>query len=286
MNLAWALASALAYGVSDFAGGFASRQHTAFRVILFSYPISAIFVLVVCPIFGGDLTLNALLLSAGSGGAMAVAIWWFYAALAQGPMSIVSPITSVLVAGLPVLAGLLIGETMTQLVGVGVFLAFVAVFFVSRQKSSGNEEANDNNPRFTRSVFLLTVGAGTAFAASFMFAHQIPSGSGLWPVFTARLVATFLILLVCKKPINQFTSASRGLVVYSVGIGLLDAIANSAMYFALQNGQLSTNSVVISLYPVFTVFLAVVVAKEKISRMQCVGLFLALVSIVTISYGN
>ena len=284
MNLLLAFLSALAYGVSDFAGGFASRQHSALDVILLSYPVSALAVLLVCPLFGGALTMHTTLLGIGSGMTMAVAIWWFYAALARGPMSVVSPVTAVLVAGLPVMAGLSIGESLSQTAAGGIVLAILAVLLVSRQTPADPSLGGTAQLPFTRSVLALTLGAGTAFAFSFMLAHQIPPGAGLWPIFLARLSATFFVLLASRATVAMLAWPDRKLLIYALTIGLLDAVANATMYFALQGSQLSTTSVVISLYPVFTVLLAVLVVKETVNRLQWAGMFLALLSIAAISY--
>lgn len=217
---------------------------------------------------------------------MAVAIWWFYAALARGPMSVVSPVTALLVAVLPVIAGLLIGESLSQTSLWGVVLAIVAVLLVSMQTSVDKSHGGAAQIPFTRSVLALTLGAGTAFAFSFMLAHQIPLGAGLWPIFLARLSATVFVFLVAsyRSTITIFSSPNKSLITYALAIGILDAVANATMYFALQGSQLSTTSVVISLYPVFTVLLAVLVVKESVNRLQWVGMALAFLSIVTISY--
>ena len=66
--------------------------------------------LVAAPFFGGALDPGAIGWGAVAGVVSGLAVWWFYLALAGGPMSIVSPLTAVLVAGLPVLIGMLMGE--------------------------------------------------------------------------------------------------------------------------------------------------------------------------------
>ncbi|GAB4088273.1 DMT family transporter [Hydrogenophaga soli] len=285
MNILMAFIAALAYGVSDFIGGYAARKYPALDIIIISYPISAVLVLLVCPIFGGQLDATSMTWGMSSGVAMAVAIWWFYAALARGPMSIVSPITSVLTAALPVLVGLGLGEPLSSLALAGVILAIGAIALVSWQPTdqSSTLAMPASLLPFTRQVLLLTVGAGTAFALSFMFAHQVPAGAGLWPILMARVSATVLVFLAGRTRLKTLRKTPISLIRYSLLIGILDAIANSAMYFALQGAQLSTTSVLISLYPVFTVLLAVFVIKEAIGRLQYIGMGFAFLAIWSIS---
>ena len=54
-------------------------------------------------------------------------------ALGSGPISVVSPLTAVLVAGIPVGVGLALGERPGPIAGIGVVLALIAVVLVSRE---------------------------------------------------------------------------------------------------------------------------------------------------------
>ncbi|MBM3717173.1 MAG: EamA family transporter, partial [Actinobacteria bacterium] len=53
LSVVLALASAVAYGASDFFGGLASRRVEALRVILVSYPVSAVLILAAAPFVEG-----------------------------------------------------------------------------------------------------------------------------------------------------------------------------------------------------------------------------------------
>uniref|UniRef100_UPI0024576A2C EamA family transporter n=1 Tax=Nocardia abscessus TaxID=120957 RepID=UPI0024576A2C len=114
-----ALAAAVGYGVSDFYGGVASRRVTALRVVIYSYPFSVLLVLAPLPFVSGTADPASLAWGAAAGVASGVAVWWFYAALADGPMAVVSPLTAVLVAGIPVLVGLLTGARPGPRAGAG-----------------------------------------------------------------------------------------------------------------------------------------------------------------------
>ena len=53
MTVVLGLAAAVLYGIGDFAGGIASRRHTAITVLLFSYPVGAVLMAALLPAFGG-----------------------------------------------------------------------------------------------------------------------------------------------------------------------------------------------------------------------------------------
>ncbi|GAA4479898.1 DMT family transporter [Rhodococcus olei] len=278
-----ALVAAVGYGVSDFVGGLASRRVAALRVVIVSYPISLLIALAVAPLFGGTLTSSTALWGAASGIAGGIAVWWFYLALADGPMSVVSPLTAVLVAGIPVLVGLLIGERPGALALAGVALALVAVVLVSRETPESAGEAVDGHPaRFTPAVAWLTVGSGIAFALAFVFLHQIGDESGLWPLVVSRATATVVVWAVAVGS-RQFTRPPRDVVRLAVGIALLDLVANGAMLYAFAGAMLSLVSVIGSLYPAATVLLAMTMLGERIGRLQQVGMVLALAAVAMIA---
>ena len=184
-----ALLSALGYGISDFVGGIASRRVAALRVVMVSYPMALVLLIVIAVIVGGQINQGAVFWGALSGVSQAFGVWWFYAALGSGPISVVSPLTAILVAGIPVGVGLALGERPGPVAVVGVLLALLAVVLVSR-------EATDDDARphkFTAKVAWLTVGSGVAFGLNFVLIHQAPVEAKLWPLVFARLSASVLV---------------------------------------------------------------------------------------------
>ncbi len=123
----------MSYGVSDFVGGIASRRVAALRVVIISYPVALVVLVAAAAPLGGTMSTPAVVWGLLSGVGQAFGVWWFYAALGSGPISVVSPLTAILVAGLPVGVGLALGERPSALAGVGVVLALIAVVLVSRE---------------------------------------------------------------------------------------------------------------------------------------------------------
>ena len=269
-----ALVAAAGYGVSDFVGGVAARRVAALRVVLVSYPLSVLLVAVLAPFVGGRVELGSLLWGAAAGATAGLAVWWFYLALAAGPMSVVSPLTAVLVAGLPLLFAAAGGERPGGWALVGAGLALVAVVLVSREGPSAVP--------FTRRVALLTVGSGTAFAAYFVLLHQVQSGTGLWPLLASR-VAAAVVVLAAAVVAGQVRLPAGLPLRLALLAGVLDVVANTAFLLAVQGGLLSLVSVVTALYPAATVVLAAVVLGERTARVQQVGLVLAAASVALIA---
>ncbi|MCW2515126.1 MAG: EamA family transporter [Mycobacterium sp.] len=272
--------SGIGYGVSDFVGGLASRRVAALRVVLVSYPVALVLLTIAAVVVGGHVTTPAVVWGVLCGFSQAFGIWWFYAALAAGPMSLVSPLTAILVAGVPVIAGVTLGERPSLLAYAGIVLALVAVVLVSRDVRDGDSTAH----RFTTRVAWLTLGSGLAFGLNFVLIDQAPLDARLWPLVFARLSASLVVVTIAV--LSRSLAAPSGVPLrLALAAGVLDTISNVAMLLALHASMLSLTSVLISLYPAGTVGLALVVLKEKVTRWQTAGMVLALVSVGLIAAG-
>ncbi|MBS1694756.1 MAG: EamA family transporter [Actinobacteria bacterium] len=275
-----ALASAVGYGVSDFVGGIASRRVAALRVVLVSYPIGVVLLTAVAVIVGGEVSADAIVWGGLSGIFQGLGVWWLYAALGAGPISVVSPLAAVLVAGIPVAVGVLLGERPGPVAVVGVVLALVAVVLVSREVAD-----KDVTPhRFTATVAWLTFGCGVAFGLNFVVLHRAPVDAGMWPLVFARIAATVLVVVVAAVSGNLRIPTGTPLRL-AVLAALIDTVTNMAVLLALQSSMLSLAGVLISLYPAATVLLAITVLRERVHVWQVVGMVLALAAVAMIAAG-
>jgi drug/metabolite transporter (DMT)-like permease len=270
------LVAALGYGVSDFVGGLAARRVAVLRVVVASYPVGMIGMAVIAPFAGGTLTIPALVFGILSGLVGGAAILCYYAALAAGPMSVVAPLTAVLVAGIPLIFGLLQGEHLSVIALIGAGVAIVAILLVSKQQD------DHTAARFTPKVALLTVASGAAFGVFFILLDQVGHDSGMWPLLVSRTTSTILMLVAAlfAKQLRPPTGVPLRLALTA---GLLDVVANAAFLYALRAGMLSIVSVLTSLYPASTVLLARLVLGERTGWPQRIGLVLAATAIVMIS---
>jgi uncharacterized membrane protein len=175
-----ALASSLAYGSADFLGGAATRGIHVLRVVVVAAPASLLVELVLWPAIGASFAPGALGWGAASGLASAAAFALLYRSLAIGPMSVLSPVTALISAALPVSVGFIEGEHLSMVAFAGVTLALIAVVAVSR--GSG-----ERGVRPTRTALVLAFGAGAAIAAQLVCLNQAPNGSGVAPLTSAGL---------------------------------------------------------------------------------------------------
>jgi drug/metabolite transporter (DMT)-like permease len=242
----------------------------ALRVVLVSYPVALAILLVISLVVGGEMSHGAILWGGLCGLSQAFGIWWFYAALGSGPISVVSPLTAILVAAIPVGVGLALGERPGPIAGVGAVLALVAVVLVSREITD-----KDVTPHhFTTKVAWLTVGAGVAFGLNFVLIAQAPPEANLWPLVFSRLAASGNLAAPSGTPLRLAYLAA-----------LLDVGANITMLLALHASLLSLAGVLMSLYPAATVLLAILVLRERVTRWQALGMVLAMAAVAMIAAG-
>jgi drug/metabolite transporter (DMT)-like permease len=273
-----ALAAAIAYGLSDFIGGIASRRTSAWPVAFLAsvgalVGATALAVSVSGSPTHGDLWWGAIAgVGGGAGGA------FLYRGLAAGRMGVVAPISGVGAAVVPVVAGLVGGERPAALVWCGLVLALPGIWLVAR------EPTLDSSQPVSAEGVVDGILAGLGFGVIFAAMGQVPESAGYWPLAVAQ--STALVAIV-------FTAAALGGSVvpralsdwWGFGGGLLATAAVLSFLLATQRGLLTVSSVVTSLYPAYTVLLASAWLKEHIHRAQGLGLGLCAVAVVCVAAG-
>ncbi|MFD5726225.1 EamA family transporter [Streptomyces sp. NPDC058368] len=265
-----ALGSSLAYGCADFLGGLGARKAHVLRTVMIAAPASLGVELLLWPVLGASFDPATLAWGAASGVASAAAFALLYKTLAIGPMNVLSPITALISAMLPVGVGLVQGEHLGPAGLVGLPLALAAVVLVSAGPGA-------NAARPSRTALLLALGAGAAIALQLVFLHQAPSDSGVGPLIIGRAVSSTVILAAAAVMFGRLGPEKPAYGI-SAAAGVLDSVANLLFLLAARSGDLAVVAVITALYPAGTVLLARGVLSERISRGQLVGLGTAAVA--------
>jgi drug/metabolite transporter (DMT)-like permease len=276
MAVLFALLAAAAYGVSDFIGGLASRRIPAITVLLASYPIGAALMAAMLPAYGGPVSAGTLAWSVAGGVAGLAGVALLYTALAQAPMNVISPVTAVMSAVVPVVAGVSQGERPHLLAWLGIMLGMLAVVLISRQPAD-----HPHGPIGWRPLVMAVV-AGVGFGAYFICLAQSAPDSGLWPVVLSRLVSAILVLPLAAVG-AAFVRMPPAVFRLAAVAGVLDAAANLGFLLASRHGLLSLSSVITALYPAGTVLLAALILKETTGRVQRIGLGIAAAAVVLLT---
>jgi drug/metabolite transporter (DMT)-like permease len=283
------LAAAITYGCSDFLGGMVTRKVNVLVVVLASQVLGCAVLVVALLLFTHEApTASALWWGAGAGVAGTIGVVLLYRGLAEGRMSVVAPVTAVEAACVPVLFGMLVGERPSVLALIGVVTAIPAVALVSSSEDPHDLlEGSAGRPLLTRlrgNGIPQAAGAGLCFGVFFILVGRAGPSGGLWPLATVRVVSILMMAVAVVVVRPPFEEARANLATLAV-VGGLDVIANVFFVLATQRTLLSIAAVLTSLYPAITVLLATAILKERLRRVQLVGLAAAIVGIALISLG-
>jgi drug/metabolite transporter (DMT)-like permease len=264
-----ALFSAATYGIGDFCGGLAARRIAASSVVLWSHLLGLTLLLASTVVITGEVTRGDLVIGAVGGLCGAAGVGLLYKGLSVGPMSVVAPITALLSAAVPVVAGYVEGERPGTSAVVGIGLALLAIVLVSA------EGERSLRPSDLRGVGY-ALGAGLGFGFFFVALSHTGEDAGMWPLVAARGASVTVLGVAALLRVIPRRLPAPGSRALTAAAGALDALANVFFLLAVREGLVSVVSVLAALYPVSTVILARVILREEFHRVQIAGMALAL----------
>jgi drug/metabolite transporter (DMT)-like permease len=274
ITAAYGMAAVLAWGTSDFLGGYATRRANAF---LFTAVVNVGGLLLVGTLaFATHAPLPsapsaAWVLAGGISGGTGLAI--FYRALSSGRMGLTAPVAAVLGAAIPAVFSMFTEGPPGRIPLLGFAFAALGLWLITRTEDGGKPEGIG-----------LAVLAGIGFASFYLCVRQAGDASPLWIASLTRaggLIVTSLIVL----SLGKFRDITPVGVRWGVLTGCIDSLGTILFVHASQTGRLDEAVVISSLYPAVTVLLARVFLKEHFTRWRFVGLLAALAAVPMIAAG-
>jgi len=273
VSIFYGLVSAVTWGAGDFNGGIAVKRSNPYGVVIVAHAVSLFFLIALALLLGDpmpqfkDWILGGL---AGICGGFGLAL--LYRALASGQMSVAAPVSALVAAALPVLIGFITEGLVGWLTIIGFAVALLAVWLVS----------GGMDVKFNFASIWLPVLAGLSFGGFFVFIHYASSVSVLWPLVAVRIVSITSLFFYSLATRQQWVPARESLLPILMS-SILDTAGNAFYVLSAQTGRMDVAAVLGSLYPGSTVVLAYFILKEKVSRVQMLGIALALTAIVLIT---
>lgn len=271
--LVFGLSAAVFWGAGDFCGGVATKSTQVYRVIISSQLVSSLLLVGLAIATHEPWPPPDQWLLAGVAGVIgALGMVALYSSLAMGQMGVAAPVSAVVAAGVPVVIGSFIEGPPggSQLIGFG--LAFAAVWFISRTEH-GVIHLRDLS---------LPILAGLGFGTFYVLIGMAGQSTVWWPLVAARvgsLTALFIVTSINRQP-RLIEKRSLVLIIL---IGIFEVGGNACYILARQAGRLDVAAVLASLYPAVTVWLAWLFLKERMHRLQSIGVAAALAAIVLIT---
>ncbi len=278
MAILLSLAAAVAFGLSDFVGGLASRRVSPWTVAFVASLSGAAGLLVFALVVGGSPTGADFAWATLAGLGNGLGTSFLYRGLSAGRMGVVAPVSGVGSALVPLMAGLLGGERPAVLAWCGFAVALPAIYLVAREPHDESATASASMSAGLVDGVLAGLGFGVLFAA----VGQIPEEAGFLPLALNQLVGAGVVAtvatIVAGTWVPRERAAAAGLVC-----GVLGASATALFLVSTHLGFLTVSAVIASLYPAFTVLLAVSVLREQIRRDQAFGLALCAAAVALIA---
>lgn len=289
-SILFGLGAALAWGAADFTGGLASRRTGAYRAALYAEFFGLLFIVAAALFTDQPLSAWPVLgLAIAAGAIGTTGLLMLFQSVIHGKMSIAMPVSALLAAALPVLAGSITEgfPGLTAFLGFG--LALSAIWLISR------EEGNDSHIFVHLTDLRLPLLAGIGFGSFFILMDiavrqvtlQPMLGSSIfgviivpiWPMLASRAGGTMIIAIYMAIRRDSYR-LSRDVWPVLVLNGLLDVGGTAFYVLASQAGRLDVAAVLSSLYPAATVMLAAILLNERVARSQATGILLVLIAII------
>ena len=275
LGIAAGLIGSLSFGAGDFAGAFAARRSGAMVVVAGAHSAGLVALLIGAAILRPAAPdAGSMLVAVAAGVAGVAGLAALYRGMSIGSMGLVTSLSGAGSLAIPLLAGALLGATVSpvQLVGVGCAAGAAAAAGGASRDEVGR-----------RSLALAGLAAASFGAWYVLIDLAARGGDPLWALVFSRAASALIAVVVVL--LSGF-DRSRAPLVVILAAGLLDVGGNAGYVIAREQMHLGLAAALVGLYPVVTVLLARVLLGERLTRLGQVGVALAVIGIVLISAGG
>jgi drug/metabolite transporter (DMT)-like permease len=273
-----ALFSSLLWGSADYHAGNMSKRLPSMVVLGINQAFGLLFGLFLIVATDGwvapTIARDGYLINGALAGLCGYAgLLCLYAGLSTGRMGVVSPISSLSVL-LPLFFALIIkGDHLSTPLMIGVAAAIIGGFLAS-------------GPEITQGLplkpVLLAIGAALGFGTALTFMAIGSQESSLMTMVTMR-ATTFFVSAAFFIHRGNLGGVARKDIPLLAAIGVADFSANLLLGIATTKGLVSISMVLGSLYPIATAVLAYLFLKERLHKVQYLGIALAVTGVALIS---
>lgn len=276
LALTFAITAALLLGASDFFAARSARTTPAITVTRTAVAVSTALSPLLLLLVDSRWIAHDLVVGGLSGLAMITGLMLLYRGYAIARMGIVAPLSSVLLATVPVVWDLLNGVRPSGWASLGMGLGVTALVLTSYTPGGVGS---------VRAGALLGVGSGVAFGIAFTLMGEASKASGLTPVIVQRATGFALLAAIGLARRDGFFAAGVGLR-NAIGAGVLGLIAIGSLQLGFQRGDLGPVSVASSQFATVAVILSVVFNRERMRWWQGVGVGTTALAVALIAAGG
>jgi drug/metabolite transporter (DMT)-like permease len=317
LGILLAVLASAGYGLSDVLSAAVVRRHTTAGLALWAQLTGLMVLGTVFAVQQPPVSWPGAAWGAVAGAVGAVGVLAFYTALQRGRTSVVAAVAGAGVV-LPVVAGVIGGESLGRRSALGVAAAVAGILLVASDAGE-DDEADPRDgasarpvpgraqpvpvpdgcvPRDRRgsgrSAVLLAVGAALAFGFFFVLlerATKLATASGavrsdldvgLVVAVAVQLGALAVTAAAATRHARACLAPGRSLLLPAAAVGLLDVGADLSVTLAVASGPLAVVGPLASLDPVVSVVVATAVLGERLTAQSALGILLALAGTVLV----
>ena len=304
------LSATLTFGLSDFFSALVSRQIGSLYALLGVQVVGIVVLLLYVLKLGQTIDIQAepllitFLIGAGLGILDTVAYLSFYKGLSLGPITIVSPIASSSGIVTVLLAVIVFSELLSFWQEVGICFTLGGVFLAAVNSSiiPGRLDRHSFFSTARRSLVLRKWRTLRQFKSGVFFGCAAMVGFGLFLFFLARwtevvgsivsvlLIRIFSAITLALYAFCQRASSWRRISMKSWGgifiIGLFDTVGLVAYSSGTTRDLTSVVAAISSSYSIIPIFLGIVVFRERLARLQGVGVSAIIAGLFILTVNN
>lgn len=277
LSIGWGLGAALVWGTADYC---AKKAATSLGFWPTVWGMNAVGALVLASAWAaGAFTLAAApwgtLAGLGAGNALGGVL--FYYALEFGPLALVSPITAAYPVVSAVCAFLLIGERLSA----ALALAVAGVIAGTLLASLAPAHTGTQYPKRRRALLSAVAGALTFGVVFFGLAAVASTAGTAAPVLVFRLMGAALLALPLLAGARLPRALLRSKWVWATGV--LDSGAYLLYAVGARHLPVAVISSLSGLFTVWTLVLAVLFLRERLAKIQWLGVGLLVAAIAALA---
>ena len=277
MAIAFAVTAAVLLGLSDFFAARSARSTPSVTVTRTAVAVSTVLAPITLLMVDSEWIAKDTLIAAASGLFMIGGLMLLYRGYSVARMGIVAPLSSVLLAAVPVLWDAFNGTKPQGPAAAGMALGVVALVLTSY--TPGGQGSVTQGA-------LLGVASGVAFGTAFTFMGEVSEQAGLTPVLIQRLVGLTMLTIVFVFRHEPFFARPGVGRSYAIAAGVPAVFAIAALQTAFQKGEAGPVAVASSQFATVAVVLSVVFNRERMRWWQAIGVASTAAAVALIAWGG
>lgn len=279
LALVFGISAGVLLGVSDLFAAKTSKHVPSITVARSAFTASTIVAILLVIFVHSTFTVRDTLISLCSGALMAVGLSLLYEGYKVSSIGLIAPTCAVLLGLVPVIDSIRKGDRPSMWGWSGMALGIVAIGMATYQPGS---------PGKARTALLFGAGSGLMFGCAFALFDYTSKASGLSPVLIQRCSAGVILagaMLFDRTPGGRAPWIAIHPPARRLGIatGVAAGLAIACVQLGYRVGSSGPVAVATSQFATVGVVLSVIFEKEKLRRLQWIGLVCAAVGVALLA---